>query len=214
MNVILPQKMTRQIGIEGQQVTGKAPCLWLLHGYSDDHSTWSRRTSIERYVADRGIAVVMPAAHKSYYTNIPQGYQYWEYISEELPQIARSLFPLSEARQDNFVAGLSMGGFGAFKLALNHPDRYAAAASLSGAVHRDWLFKSDHNLSSRLFGSEASFNESINDLSHLVTELNHSTQEKPRLFQCCGSKDFLIEDNRKFRDLVVRPKSFFTKTEI
>ena len=62
------------------------------------------------------------------------GKKYWTFVSDELPQIARSFFHLSDKREDNFVAGLSMGGYGAFKLALNHPDRFAAAASLSGAL--------------------------------------------------------------------------------
>ncbi len=125
MHVILPQETRSQIGLEGKQGTGPHPTLYLLHGLSDDDSIWLRRTSIERYVASLGIAVVMPQIHRSFYTNMEQGGAYGTFISEELPTLARSFFPLSAKREDNFVAGLSMGGYGAFKLALQHPERFA-----------------------------------------------------------------------------------------
>ena len=134
MHVILPQQTHTQIGMENVTGTGLHPTLYLLHGMSDDDSIWLRRTSIERYVASLGIAVVMPQVHRSFYTDMAEGGQYWTFISEELPKLARSFFPLSPKREDNFVAGLSMGGYGAFKLALRKPDQYAAAASLSGAL--------------------------------------------------------------------------------
>ncbi|MFC1582668.1 alpha/beta hydrolase, partial [Planctomycetota bacterium] len=138
MNVILPQTTQTQIGMAGKRGEGKLPCLYLLHGMSDDHSIWLRRTSIERYVADKGLAVVMPAVHKSRYCDLTTGDRYWEYVSEEIPRLARDFFPISDKREDNFVAGLSMGGYGAFKLALNKPEQYAAGASLSGAVYTGW----------------------------------------------------------------------------
>src|SRR5688572_14526460 len=108
--------------------------LYLLHGHSDDHTAWQRWTSIERYAEGLNLALVMPAVHLSFYNDMAHGGKYWQFISEEVPAIVRDLFSLSAARKDNFVAGLSMGGYGAFKLALSHPERYAAAASLSGAV--------------------------------------------------------------------------------
>ena len=88
------------------------------------------------------MAVVMPAVDRSFYTDMSQrGNRYWTYISEELPSVARFLFPISGARKDNFVAGLSMGGYGAMKLGLTFPDRFAAAASLSGALDVSQLLK-------------------------------------------------------------------------
>ena len=76
----------------------------------------------------------MPNGFRGFYTDMAHGYAYWTHLSEELPRLARAFFPLSEAREENFVAGLSMGGYGAFKLALRRPDMFAAAASLSGAL--------------------------------------------------------------------------------
>ncbi len=207
MNVILPENTDSQIGMENNAMGDRYPVLYLLHGLSDDHTIWQRRTSIERYVAPLGLAVVMPAVHRSFYTDMEKGYKYWTYISEEVPKIARQFFPISGQRGDNFVAGLSMGGYGALKLALRHPDRYAAAASLSGAVdiaeavegvpEEDHLFE-EFKL---IFGSNGKLRNSENDLFYLLKKLKDNDVDLPRLFQCCGTEDFLYEDNIRFRDL-------------
>lgn len=202
MTVILPQPASGQIGLDGVASSGGPwPTLWLMHGLSDDDSIWLRRTSIERYVSTLGLAVVMPSVHRSFYADMIHGGRYWSFVSEELPRIARSFFPLSARREDNFVAGLSMGGYGAFKLALAQPDRFAAAASLSGALNRvaptDHAFDIDPDL--RLaFGDLSSFPGSDNDLLHLATKLAQSGQTPPALYQCCGTADFLYEQNQSF----------------
>src|SRR3954464_521265 len=134
MTVLLPQRTPTPIGITGRTVGGAPPVLYLLHGLSDDDSIWLRRTSIERYVAPLGLAVVMPQVHRSFYTDEAAGGRYWTFLSEELPDLVATFFRLSARREDTFVAGLSMGGYGALKWGLRHPDRFAAAASLSGAV--------------------------------------------------------------------------------
>lgn len=200
-NVIIPQSTRRQIGMEGKTREGKLPCLYLLHGMSDDHTIWLRRTSIERYVANKGLAVVMPAVHKSRYCDLKTGDRYWEYISEEVPQLMREFFPISDRREDNFVAGLSMGGYGAFKLALNKPEVYSAGASLSGSVYTDWENVDPRRAASMelAFGSEEEFRTSINNLVYVARELSSSDKPKPRLYQCCGTEDFLYEGNQKYK---------------
>jgi len=197
MNVILPLSPKTPAG-----TPDSIPVLYLLHGYNDDHSTWLRMTNIERHVADRGIAVIMPSVHKSYYANMHIGDAYWTFVSEELPAVCRAMFRVSEKREDTFVAGLSMGGYGAFKLALNFPDRFAAAASLSGALLPEQLWArnpaGEESKFGPIFGSPDRFRNSINDLSHLVLSLKQSGKQIPRLFQCCGTEDFLYEDNQTF----------------
>lgn len=216
MTVILPQQTRNQIGMETVQVKEKHPTLWLLHGMSDDDSIWLRRTSIERYVAPLGIAVVMPQVHRSFYVDMEYGYNYWTFLSEELPQIARSFFPLSEAREDNFVAGLSMGGYGALKWALRQPERFAAAASLSGGVNRAKPpaqnspagFK-DYHL---VFGDKK-VEGTENDLFWLIKQADQSVGPKPKIYQCCGTEDFLYEDNVLFRDACRKTNLDFTYEE-
>src|SRR6185369_5319964 len=119
----------------GQSTFSGHPTLFLLHGMSDDETIWTRSTNVERYAAELGLAVVMPNVHRSFYTNMVHGYRYWDFVSMELVDKVRSFFPLSHAREDNFVAGNSMGGHGAFKLAMRMPETFAAAASLSGVTN-------------------------------------------------------------------------------
>jgi putative tributyrin esterase len=213
-DVILPQK-SQGIGQAGSGREGDIPVLWLLHGASDDHTIWQRRTSIERYVAPLGIAVVMPAVQLSFYTNMAYGGRYFDYIADELPLIMRDFFHFSARREDNFVAGLSMGGYGAFKLALSKPEQYAAAASLSGALNIAALAgprpkgkgpaakpdPSRANLMKMIFGDVKEIQGSQHDLFSLLEKAVKAQVELPDLFVTCGSEDFLYADNLAFRDL-------------
>ncbi|WP_046227075.1 alpha/beta hydrolase [Paenibacillus dauci] len=206
MNVIIPQETHTQIGMEGHAASGKHPVLYLLHGLSDDHTIWLRRTSIERYAAAYGLAIVMPNVHRSFYTDMQQGGKYFTFVSEELPRLAESFFNLSNRREDRFVAGLSMGGYGALKLGMSLPERYVAAASLSGATDITSMYtRSDEDYEAevrRIFGSPEEARGSNNDLFHLAQNLasTKETAALPQLYQCCGTEDFLYEDNIRFRD--------------
>ena len=121
--VILPQKSTRLIGMDTKE-TGKIPVLWLLHGASDDETIWQRRTSIERYVAPLGMAVVMPSVEVSGYADLAHGGNFYSYVAKELPAVMEGFFGFSRAREDNFVCGLSMGGAGALKIGLAAAPKY------------------------------------------------------------------------------------------
>lgn len=200
MEVLLPQSTTTQIGMNGTDNKDTYPVLYLLHGMSDDHSIWLRRTSIERYVSELGIAVVMPNADLSFYTDMKIGGRYWTYISEELPSICRGFFPrISPRREDTFAAGLSMGGYGAMKLGLRCPERFSAVASLSGCldivstVKRRELANDVYWHS--LFGSVEELRGSDDDLLALAEKT--ATCKLPLLlFACCGTEDFLYQDNQ------------------
>ena len=132
------------------------------------------------------------------------GGRYWTFISEELPAIARSFFPLSDKREDNFVAGLSMGGYGAFKLALRFPEKFAAAASLSGALdicsQAEKLDRSWERELTDIFGDLTSLEGSPNDLFHLAKKVVKTQCGCPKLYQWCGTEDFLYQDNVRFRE--------------
>lgn len=201
---VLGMAMSMNVIVPAVPKGGKWPVLYLLHGLSDDHTIWHRRTSIERYADQYGIAVVMPNAHRSFYTDMREGLPYWRYISEEVPGLAESWFPVSAEREERFAAGLSMGGYGAFKLALRCPDRFAAGASLSGAldmVNRwaddDFFPDAEYR---RIFGSREELQGSGDDLFRVASELAASGSAKPKLFQCCGTEDFLYGMNVRFRD--------------
>jgi putative tributyrin esterase len=202
MTVLLPQQTATQIGMEGRIAEGPPPVLYLLHGLSDDDTIWLRRTSIERYVAPLGLAVVMPQVHRSFYADQAYGGRYWTFLTEELPDIVGSLFRVSQRREDTFVAGLSMGGYGAFKWALRHPDRIAAAASLSGAVDVAGLRSQrerteDPRMFERIFGNQE-LAGGPDDLLWLLDQAEPAAL--PSLYLCCGTEDELIGDNERFRD--------------
>ena len=216
VNVVLPQKTSGQIGLKGVAGEGGCPVLYLLHGMSDDHSIWLRRTSVERYATQYGLALVMPNAHRSYYTDMACGLKYWTYISEELPRLMHSFFKLSDKREDTFVAGLSMGGFGAFKLAFNCPQKFAAAASLSGALSPLQLLSRIPERAAEfrnIFGDAMAVAGSINDLYAQSELCAKNGVVLPKLFMTCGTSDFLYEENQTFRRHLEKLKIEFTYDE-
>jgi putative tributyrin esterase len=203
MTVILPQPTTGQVGMTGRSGGAPPPVLYLLHGMSDDSTTWLRRTSIERYVAPLGLAVVMPQVHRSYYTDEVYGGRYWTFLTEELPALVSRFFRVSDRREETFVAGLSMGGYGAFKWALREPHRFAAAASLSGALDvagaSTGRFRpEDPRMFDRLFDGEPVAG-SANDLMALLRRAKPA--ELPALGLWCGTEDGLLPANQRFLTL-------------
>ncbi|TLG77486.1 alpha/beta hydrolase [Culicoidibacter larvae] len=219
MTVLLPEAGKHRIGMAGSVERETYPVLYLLHGLSDDDSTWTRRSAIERYVAKLGLIVVMPNGYRGFYTNMQNGYRYWDYIAHEVPKIAEHYFPISKKRSETFVAGLSMGGYGAMKLALNFPERFAAAASFSGALDIAEHLKAevpegaDPAVAAMLqalrqeqmntFGSLEDFIGSENDLFAVAKSKTMSAEYKPRLYQACGTEDFLYQQNINFRDFII-----------
>jgi len=202
MTVILPQSTRTQIGMVGRQSEGPPAVLYLLHGLSDDDTIWLRRTSIERHVAPLGLAVVMPQVQRSFYTDEVYGGRYWTFLSEELPRVVDSFFRVSTRREDTYAAGLSMGGYGALKWALRAPERFAAAASLSGAVNVEGLRtgrvrEEDPMLFTRIFGDEPVAG-SPDDLFWLLKQADVASL--PALWVGCGTEDPLYRDNLRFVD--------------
>ncbi|MCZ0701733.1 S-formylglutathione hydrolase FrmB [Natronobacillus azotifigens] len=210
MTVLLPEQTTKQFDIKNKKRTKNLhPTLYLLHGFSDDHSIWTRRTSIERYAAEHGLAVVMPDVDHSFYTDMKYGKNYWTFLTEELPRVAQELFPLSDQREDNFVAGLSMGGYGAMKWALNKPEKFAAAATLSGVVDLVSHVKNkEEPLEQTLFHvfGEEDIEGSMHDVLHLLKKVDQSSGPKPKIYHACGTEDFLFEGNKLFKSIADQTK--------
>ena len=110
------------------------PVLYLLHGMSGNHNSWLKRTNVERLLRGTNLIVVMPNTSNGWYTDTQYGFDYYTAIAEELPQVLKRFFPnMTSKREKTFIAGLSMGGYGCFKLALA-TNRFSHAASFSGAL--------------------------------------------------------------------------------
>lgn len=172
--------------------------LYLFHGAYGDYSDWTRNTSIERYAQERRVAVVMPSVGNSFYQDMYQGEPYLTFVSEELPRFVQTLFPLSSAREDNFTAGLSMGGYGALYVALSKPGQFAAAASLSGAVDMASLAKNDASAAGghpfafeRIFQDYKHLEGTQADIFHLISRNRAADRPETKLFVSCGTEDFL-----------------------
>jgi putative tributyrin esterase len=200
MTVLLPQPGAGQIGVDGRASDAPPPVLYLLHGLTDDDTAWTRYTSIERYAAAAGLAVVMPQVHRSFYADETYGLKFWTFLSEELPRVTEGFFRISTRREDTFVAGLSMGGYGAMKWALRRPERFAAAATLSGALDAAYLQEFDlrphmRALTRRVFADRV-IQGSDEDLLHLVATADRAAL--PRLMLRCGTEDHLRAQNERF----------------
>jgi S-formylglutathione hydrolase FrmB len=185
-SVILPQ---------GENQRGPFPVWYLLHGLSDDHTGWMRRTSIERYVSHLPLIVVMPDGGRSFYCDAVQGHAYETAIVEDLIGYIDSMFHTRAERSGRCISGLSMGGYGALKLALKFPQKFCAGVSHSGALDFSHIYPDpNHEEFGRIIGENAV--GSSNDLYALAERSDH--QQLPALRIDCGTEDFLLEMNRQF----------------
>lgn len=196
LHVILPQDGRRYIW----KKTPKT--LILLHGLSDNASTWVRLSSIERYAEMYNLAVVMPEVQRSWYQNMVYGQKPFTYITEELPQKLSNMFQISVEREDMMIAGWSMGGYGALKCAMSVPDAFSCCGALSGAYDLLALLKMsaredapdvlkglEKDLKS-IFG-EKMIVPSEEDILSLIRERREKGEMLPNVYMSSGIEDFM-----------------------
>ncbi len=186
----------------------KFQTLYLLHGYSGDSTDYMDFTGLVRYADVARVAVVMPSAYNGFYTDNPKGPRYWKYVSEELPQVCQSLFPLSTKREDNFVAGLSMGGHGAMKMGIMKPESFAAVLCMSGAsMDPDNIKEAAAQRRARrpkaddlpsvdletIYGDLDAYKGGVNDVWHYARLNAEEGKPLPKFFITVGDKDFLLK---------------------
>jgi len=182
------------------------PVLYLLHGLSDDASAWPRYSNIEDLANRHGLVVVMPSAGRSIYTDQDNGQAYFSYVTEELPAYLHRMFRLTQAREKTYVAGLSMGGYGAFKAAFLHPELYSAALSLSGLLVLDpAMMPPDKAFDPKLrhemdlvFGGMDTIAGTPNDPVTWLRMIAAEPARFPKLYISCGTSDDLLEMSRFF----------------
>ena len=201
VNVILPEPKKRS--------TDKPiKTLYLLHGLSDNHSAWRNRSNIVEYAWMYNIAVIMPDVGRYWYTDTSFGENYFTFLTDELPKACRTFFGgLSAQREDNFIAGLSMGGYGAVKAAMWCPEKYAGCFSLSGSLDITrkgrscdiplWraIFKPDMESPLELEGTE-------HDLFYKAKLNAENGVEMPKIKMWCGTEDSLLQCNRNYHALL------------
>lgn len=173
----------------------KYKTLTLLHGYSGNQKDWSRKTRMELFAEEKNLAVICPDGNNGHYTDWYIGPQYLSFLEYEIMPMVQSLFPLSKKREDNYLAGLSMGGYGALKWGLTYPERFSHLISLSGGV--DILPRIEHYASiygkeavEAIFGSFDQIADSNHNIFNLLIKLASSRPELlPRIYTAAGLED-------------------------
>jgi S-formylglutathione hydrolase FrmB len=183
-----------------EETSGPLKTLYLLHGWDGNHEDWIQNTRIVKWATEYNIAVIMPSGENSFYVDHPNEDNYGKFIGEELIRETRRLFPLSEKREDTFIGGLSMGGYGALRNGFAYPNVFSKVIALSSRIfQKDDPFhdlSEDNPINRRvwhLLGSK-SYSAVTDDLD--IYKLIEGCMDKPELFMACGTEDFLIEENR------------------
>ena len=185
------------------------PVLYLLHGAYGDAFSWVRYSNIDRYAQERGMVVVMASAENSFYQDLKSGKKYKTFFTEELPVFIQSVFPVTKDREKTYIAGFSMGGYGAWYLGLSRPDLYAKAASMSGALDIAGLYesatiqKNENNPFSweDSFGDPKKLSGSKYDLFALYDQ-DVKGGCVPKLYQAVGTEDFLYQSNLHVKEVL------------
>jgi S-formylglutathione hydrolase FrmB len=194
-DVLQKQTTTWVLLPEGNAPPPPYPVFYLLHGLSDDHTTWMRRTRVEVYAAGWPFVIVMPDGGRGWYTNHATGPRWAVHVGEELPAMIERTFQTRQGRAGRCIGGLSMGGYGALRVALAYPDRYESANSHSGALlgptmSRGVMTEDEYRLT---FGPKLEGSE--HDLSVLARQAK-TLGQLPRLRIDCGTEDHLLPANR------------------
>lgn len=196
ITIILPEDDSY---FEAHKEAKQLKSLMLLHGLSSDETTYVRYTSIERYANEHQLAVIMPRVDHSAYSNMAFGHNYYDYILEVYDYV-HQILPLSKDRDDNYIAGHSMGGYGTIKFALNEGDRFSKACPLSAVFDVNLLLNIDwYDFSPQaIVGNEQDITGTDLDVYHLVDEAIAQQKLIPELLIMCGTEDFLYDDNKQF----------------
>ena len=207
ISVILPADNIHFLQDTEEIVPQPYKTLYFLHGLYGSDDIVLANTSIQKFAEDRGIAIVIPCGENSFYVDNKQAHAYYgEYVGQELLDITRNIFPLSDKREDTFIAGFSMGGYGAIRNGLKYSQNFSKIGMISSALITDDIvnYTSDDNvLRSRrfyesIFGNLDELKGSDMDPKALI----ESTQDIPDIFMACGEDDFLFDKNVDFYEFL------------
>lgn len=202
--------------------------LYLLHGVFDDNNAWLRETRISRWASEKNLAVVMPSGENMFYLNqhgingdtceINVGGDYSKFIGEELVEMTRNMFPLSKKREDTFIGGLSMGGYGAIINGCKYHKTFSHIAALSPALMIDDAVSSTYSRNIILrnraffeyyFGDLTKLKESDKNPFYIVESLRNDKVELPKFYLACGKSDHLFPRVEEFANFLMTKETEF-----
>ena len=202
LNVVLPaDKIDYATGNYALKEGQKFKTLYLLHGLLGNYTDWVSGTRIQRWAEERNLAVVMPSGDNSFYFKARTPWNDYEtFIGRELVEVTRKMFPLSDKREDTFIAGLSMGGYGALRNGIVFSDTFSHVAGLSSAAHLFEDLSEEANIG--LFDNlEAASKTNLNPMV-AVEEMLAQGRAVPKFYLSCGLKDNLLQSNMAFREFL------------
>ena len=203
----LSRDMTYRVVLPASIPPGsKMTVVYLLHGAGGNFRDWSNHTDVARF-AERGLILVMPGGDQSWYTNSAERPRdrYEDYITQDLITDVETRFPAASGRANRAIIGLSMGGFGAVKVALRHPDLYAFVGGLSSALDAPGRPLSISRIGQyrhyrSIFGPVDSASRRENDPFALAKSVDAA--KMPYFFLTCGDSEGLLSTNRHFAQIL------------
>lgn len=185
--VTIPESLAAEKKQPTHIIKEKYPVLYLLHGFGNNHATWSGYSNIELFAEEQNIAVVMISGENKSYRTLPGEDDFFKFVSEEVPEFVTNIFPISKEAKHSYIAGLSMGGYGAMLHGLSFPEKFAAIGTFSGAVGGMGTKEEKKALE----GSPL-------DLAYLVKKNIKENKKIPPIYISCGEEDFVYNTNVKF----------------
>lgn len=210
VRILIPTEWAKEFDYKGHYGNKeRLPVLWLLHGGSDNYADWHDCTTVQLLADTYKMAVVMPDAQNSSYSNMAFGPDWFDYMTRELPEYIYERFPIAREREKNYISGMSMGGFGALKIALRYPERFLAVCPIASAVglpeqyvhhttdERKWFGREFE----KIFGHYEHPEELIGSVEDCYWLLDTALENKksiPAMMLSQGTEDFTYEGNKKF----------------
>lgn len=213
---VLPNDVPPMMMNDNECYQRKTKVLFLLHGYSGSCRDWLLGTRVTDLAMKYNMAIVMPSGENSFYLDGKgTGKAYGQLVGQELVDFVRSTFGLSSDKEDTFIGGLSMGGFGAIHTGLAYPNTFGKIVGLSSAliIHNIVNMKedftdaiADYDYYTSVFGDLSKLDQSANNPEVLIRRLKEEKQAIPSIYMACGTEDFLIEENRAFHQFLQKEK--------
>lgn len=176
----------------------KHPVVYLLHGFGNNQKQICGYTNIEAFCEERQIAAVMIAAENKSYVNFSEQDLFYDFIEKELPEFITNTFPISDRKEDTYIAGLSMGGYGAALHGLSNPNRYNAVGAFSAAFNLN-----PYTIGSGDINNDTEIKEEM-DLLKITNKLLEAKKQFPKMYIACGTKDFLYNVNKNYVNNLVK----------
>ena len=179
--------------------------LYLLHGAWDNGKQWVEQTSALRLAEEANLALVVPSVGNTFYANTLYGVRYEDYFVKEVIGFVQGMFPLSDKREDNFIAGVSMGGYGALKTVFKDPSLFSKAAVMSAVADLSYSARIIRTIgveTDRVIGKWKELKGSEYDLVPMLKANEGKYGDLPELLLICGTEDYLREINEDFHTLL------------